>query len=88
MDPSPHLWFLHVKQRLLDPNRKSLLCPRHHLLFCACNAVLLVPELHVSMGSSPSLWFLHSNQRLLEENYKSVWDPDITCRFVHSNLRD
>ena len=43
------------------------MCPRHHLLFCACNAVWLAPELHVSMGSSPSLWFLHAKQRLLDQ---------------------
>ena len=24
MGPSPHLWFLHAKQRLLDQNYKSL----------------------------------------------------------------
>ena len=27
MGPSPHLWFLHAKQRLLDPNSKSLWFP-------------------------------------------------------------
>ena len=27
MGPSPHLWFLHAKQRLLDKNYKSLLVP-------------------------------------------------------------
>ena len=27
MGPSPHLWFLHAKQRLLDPNSKSLWVP-------------------------------------------------------------
>ena len=27
MDTSPHLWFLHAKQRLLDPNNKSLWVP-------------------------------------------------------------
>ena len=27
MGPSPHLWFLHAKQRLLDKNNKSLLVP-------------------------------------------------------------
>ena len=27
MSPSPHLWFLHAKQRLLDPNNKSLWVP-------------------------------------------------------------
>ena len=27
MGPSPHLWVLHTKQRLLDPNNKSLWVP-------------------------------------------------------------
>ena len=27
LGPSPHLWFLHAKQRLLDPNSKSLWVP-------------------------------------------------------------
>ena len=27
MGPSPHLWFLHAKQRLLDQNYKSLCVP-------------------------------------------------------------
>ena len=27
MGPSPHLWFLHAKQRLLDQNNKSLSVP-------------------------------------------------------------
>ena len=27
MGPSPHLWFLHAKQRLLEPNNKSLWVP-------------------------------------------------------------
>ena len=27
MGPSPYLWFLHAKQRLLDPNNKSLWVP-------------------------------------------------------------
>ena len=27
MGPSPHLWFLHAKQRLLDKNYKSLWVP-------------------------------------------------------------
>ena len=27
MGPSPHLWFLHAKQRLLDQNNKCLRVP-------------------------------------------------------------
>ena len=40
------------------------------------------------MGPSPHLWFFHAKQRLLEQYYKSVWDPDLTCRFVHAVQRD
>ena len=76
------------KTATFGPYSQISMCPRHHLQFCACNAVWLALELHVSMCPSPSLWFLHSKPRILEQNYKSVWDPDLTCRFVHANLRD
>ena len=76
------------KTTTFGPEKQVSMCPRYHLQFCASNAVWLAPELHISIGPSPSLWFLHSKQRLLEQNYKSVWDPDLTCRFVHANLRD
>ena len=88
MDPSPHLWFLQAKQRLSDPNSKSLCVPDITCSFVPPMQCDLAPELHVSMGPSPSQWFLHSKQRLLEQNYKSVWDPDLTSRFVIANLRD
>ena len=38
MGPSPHLWFLHAKQRLLDQNYKSLLVPALISGFCMQNS--------------------------------------------------
>ena len=38
MGPSPHLWFLHVKQRLLDPNYKSPWVPALICGFCMQNS--------------------------------------------------
>ena len=57
MGASPHLWFLHAKQRLYDQNYKSLLVPDLDYVFFAFNTATLVPELQVSMGPSPHLWF-------------------------------
>ena len=36
MGPSPHVRFFDTKQRLLDPNKKSLWLPNINLSFCAC----------------------------------------------------
>ena len=76
------------KTATYGPEKQISMCPRYHVSFCACNPAWLAPELLVSMGPSPFLWFLHTKQRFLEQNYKSVWDPDLTCRFVHGNQRD
>ena len=82
MVPSPHLWFLHAKQRLLDQNYKSLCVPDIACWFVDAKQ----SKYHqISMGPSPHLWFLHTKQRLLDQNYKSLWVPDIACWFVHTN---
>ena len=38
--PSPHLWFLHAKQRLLDQNHKSPMVPDPTCRFCMQNSVI------------------------------------------------
>ena len=38
MGPSPHLWFLHEKQRLLDQNYKSVLVPDLSYVFFIQNS--------------------------------------------------
>ena len=40
MGPSPHLWFLHAKQRLLDPNNKSLWSQRSPVVLCMKYSVI------------------------------------------------
>ena len=84
MGPSPHLLFLHAKQRHLDQTYKSLRVPDLTCRFVHAKQ----PRIIVYMGPIPYLWFLHSKQRLLEQNYKSLWVPDLTCRFVHAKQRD
>ena len=41
MGPSPHLWFLHAKQRLLDQNYKSPRVPDPTCRFCMQNNVII-----------------------------------------------
>ena len=57
MGASPHLWFLHVKQRLYDQNYKSPWVPDITDVSFAFKTVTLAPELQVSMDPSPHLWF-------------------------------
>ena len=61
--PSPHLRFLHAKQRLLDQIYKSLWFPAIICGFVQKTATSS-SELLVSMGPSPHLWLLHAKQRL------------------------
>ena len=44
MGLSPHLWFLHAKQWLLDQNYKSLWVPDLTCRFCACKTAWLASE--------------------------------------------
>ena len=51
--PKPHLWFLYVKQRLLDRNNKSLWIPDRPVILCMHNSVLSIRITSV-YGSQPS----------------------------------
>ena len=42
MCPSPHLWFLHAKQRILDQNFKSLWVPALICGFCMQSSAFLI----------------------------------------------
>ena len=57
MGRSPHLCFLHAKQRIYDQNYKSLWVADLTYFFFALKTAYLAPELQVSMGPSPHLWF-------------------------------
>ena len=59
-----------------------------HLWFCACKSATLAHELLVSICLSHHLRFLHANQRLLDQKCMSLWDPDLSCRFVHAKRGD
>ena len=85
MGPSPPLWLLHAKQRLLDQNYKSLwvpdlICGFVHSQQRHYDQSLWVPDL--------SCRFVHEKRRELHKNYQSPWVSDHTCRFVHAKQRD
>ena len=53
MGPSPHLWILHAKQRLLDQNYKSLRIPALTCCFCMQNIDFWI-RITSLYGSQPS----------------------------------
>ena len=85
MGPSPHLWFLHAKQRHLDQNYKSLWVPD-----IACSSVVLsihnsdimfrITSLYGSQISPVDLWMennvLISRKKLV---YLSQPSSDVLC---------
>ena len=87
MGPSPYLWFLHAKPRLLDPNNKSLWVPDIN-----CRFVHAIQrdyhQNYLSLWFPAFTTFLHAKQRLLEQNYNSPWVPYPTCRFLHLKQRE
>ena len=57
MGVSPHLWFLHAKQRLHDQNYKSPWVPDITDVSFAIITATLAPELQVSMVPRLRLWY-------------------------------
>ena len=57
ISPSPQLWFMHAKQRLLDQNYKSPWVSDLTDGFFAFKTATLASELQISMDPSPHLWF-------------------------------
>ena len=84
----PSFVVIACKTETIGPKLHVSMCPRPHLSFCACKTAWLLSELLDSIGPSPPLWFMEAKQRLLDRNNKSLRDPDMTCRFVHTNHRD
>ena len=70
------------------PEYQVSMGPRHDLWFSACTTACLASELPVSMGQNPHLRISIAKQRLLVQIYNYLWAPDLTCRFVHANIRD
>ena len=68
MGPSPHLWFLHAKQRLLDQHNKSLCIYRSQtspVVLCMQNSVICsrLTNLYVFQPASVVLWMQNSDFR-------------------------
>ena len=84
MGPSPHLRFLHAKQRVLAQNYKCLWVPD---LTCLC-VQSKRRDLHQNIKSIlvPALicGFVLAKQRLYDQIYKSLWVPDLICSFEHT----
>ena len=84
MGRSPHLRFLHAKQRVLAQNYKSLWVPD---LTCPC-VQSKRRDLHQNIKSIlvPALicGFVIAKQRLYDQTYKSVWVSDLICSFEHT----
>ena len=81
MGPSPHVWFLDAKQRLMDRNNKSLWVPDITCRFVHAKQ----RDLH---QNDKSIWvpaficvFFNAKQRLYDQTYKTVWGPDLIYCF-------
>ena len=81
MGPSPHVWFLDAKQRLMDRNNQSLWDPDITCRFVNAKQ----RDLH---QNDKSIWvpaficvFFNAKQRLYDQTYKTVWGPDLIYCF-------
>ena len=81
MGPSPHVWCLDAKQRLMDRNNNSLWVPDITCRFVHAKR----RDLH---QNDKSIWvpaficvFFHAKQRLYDQTYKTVWGPDLIYGF-------
>ena len=85
MGPSPHLWFLHAKQRVLDQNYNSLRIPdltfrfvhAKHRDFHQNDKSIWVPALICGFSLQNSEFWT---------GIKSIWVTDVTCASNQSDL--
>ena len=84
MDPSPHLWFLNAKQRLLDQHTSLYEYQTSPVILSVQNSVISTRAtcLH---GSLPSSVVFACKQRDLHQNDKSLWVPAFICGFCMQN---
>ena len=61
MGPSPHLWFMHAKQRLLDQNYKSLWVPALICGFCMQNSDFSIRITSLYGSQTPPMIFCIQN---------------------------
>ena len=79
MCPSPHLWILHAKQRILDQNF-SLYGSQPWSAVFAYQTASFGPELKVSMGPRPYLYFLCMQNILISTRISRLYG------FQHSSV--
>ena len=72
MCPSPHLWFLHAKQRILDQNFKSLWVPALICGFCIPNSEFW-PRITSLYGSQTSPALLCNQNGLICTRISSLY---------------
>ena len=87
MGASPHLWFLHAKQRLYDQNYKSPWVPDITDVSFALKTVTLATKLQVSMDPSPHLWFCAFETAPLGPELQVSMGPRPHLWFLHSKQR-
>ena len=86
MGPSPHLWFLHAKQRLLDQNCKSLWVPDLTYVFCMQNSVISI-RITSLYGSQPLSVVYACKTAILASELLVSKDPSSILRLLHAKER-
>ena len=76
MGPSPHLWFLLAKHRLLDPNNKSLWVPD---VTCMQNSKISI-RITSLYGFQHQCVVFACKEHIMDQNFKSPWFPDLILR--------
>ena len=85
MGPNPYLWVLHSKQRLLEPNNKSLWVPALICGSCMQNSEFWT-RITILYGSQTSPFVLYmQKQRDFHQNDKCIWVPALICGFSMQN---
>ena len=84
MGPSPHLWYMNAKQRLLGQNNKSLCVPALICVFWMQNSDFCT-RITSLYGSQISPVVLCMQNSVI--SFKSIWVPALICGFVHAKQR-
>ena len=86
MCPSPHLGFLHAKQRILEQNFKSLWVPDLICSFCQQNSAFRTRTSSL-YGSQISSVVLSTHNSVLSTRMNRLYWFAHTCGFVHAKQR-
>ena len=84
--PSPHLWFLHAKQRLLYEHTSLYGFQTSTVASCIHNSVIST-RITSFYGFQPSSVVLYLQNSDLRTKLACLWVPDLTCDFLHAKQR-